>query len=577
MNNEELLHETEELRARLEEAEATIQAIQTGEVDALIVSGPGGDKVFALEGADYAYRVIVEAMSEGVVTLSTDGGILSCNSRFAHFVKVPMEQIPGKPLASFAAEGETPKLGAFLKKAAKINCATTITLTRSDGTTMPANLSAGALEVGGFSALCVVIMDLTEMYVATETRMLLASIVETSYDAVISTSLDNLIVTWNAAAERIYGFSAQEAVGRPISLIMPRDYIQEVEMIGGIIHLEQRLEGYETLHITKLGAPIQVSLTVSPLMDPNGNITGVSVIARDITEHKKSEEELARHRQHLEEMVRQRTGELEISNAELRTKIAECKQTEVKLLETERRIQNLNKALEAHVATVDAVNTELESYSHSVSHDLRTPLRFVNRIAHVLLQEPGAPLTKVAAEQVNMILQATGEMGQLIEKLLAFSQANRVPIKKRSMDLRRLFHEVERELSCCDAEIEIQELPLCRGDRTLLKEVVVNLLENALKFTRRREKARITIGCTEKDGETAYFVKDNGVGFDMSKLDSLFVPFHRLHSMADFEGTGIGLALVKRIIERHDGRIWAEGEVDKGATFYFTLGNEAAE
>ncbi|MBE0556984.1 MAG: PAS domain-containing protein, partial [Proteobacteria bacterium] len=181
MNNEELLHETEELRARLEEAEATIQAIQTGEVDALIVSGPGGDKVFALEGADYAYRVIVEAMSEGVVTLSTDGGILSCNSRFAHFVKVPIEQIPGKPLASFAAEGEAPKLGAFLKKAAETNCATTITLARADGTTMPANLSAGAFEVGGFPALCVVIMDLTEMYVATETRMLLASIVETSY------------------------------------------------------------------------------------------------------------------------------------------------------------------------------------------------------------------------------------------------------------------------------------------------------------------------------------------------------------------------------------------------------------
>jgi light-regulated signal transduction histidine kinase (bacteriophytochrome) len=223
------------------------------------------------------------------------------------------------------------------------------------------------------------------------------------------------------------------------------------------------------------------------------------------------------------------------------------------------------------------VNKELESYSHSVSHDLRTPLRFVNRIAHMLLHEPGAPLAKAATEQVNMILQATGEMAQLIEKLLAFSQASRVPLRKRRMDLRRLFQDVARELSCGGAEIDIQELAPCQGDRTLLKEVVVNLLENALKFTRRREEVRITVGCRKTAAETVYFVRDNGVGFDMCNADSLFVPYHRLHKAADFEGTGIGLALVKRIIERHGGRIWAEGEVDKGATFYFTVGNETAQ
>jgi light-regulated signal transduction histidine kinase (bacteriophytochrome) len=251
------------------------------------------------------------------------------------------------------------------------------------------------------------------------------------------------------------------------------------------------------------------------------------------------------------------------------------------LRNAEQHIQTLNEALQEHVAAVDAVNKELESYSHSVSHDLRTPLRFVNRIAHQLLYAPGAELPAAAAEQVNMILQATGEMGQLIEKLLVFSQASRVPLKKRRMDLRRLFQEVVKEIQHEQGgfvvEIVLEDLALCQGDRTLLKEVAANLLTNALKFTRRRESAQITVGCTETDGETVYFVRDNGVGFDMSDADQLFVPFTRLRKSADFEGTGIGLALVKRIIERHGGRIWAEGEIDKGATFYFTLGREAAE
>ncbi len=859
-NNDELLREIEALRARLEEAEATVQAIQTGGVDALIVSGPDGEKVFALEGADYPYRVIVDVMNEGVVTLGADGGILSCNTRFANFVQMPTEQILGKPLARFTTTEDAPKLRAFLKEAAPKGGVVTTTMALVDGSTKQVNLSAGAFEVGGLPALCIVVTDMTEIFAATETRLRLASIVETSNDAIISTSLDNIILTWNAAAERIYGFSDREAVGQPLSLIVPRDRIQEVEMINGKIRLGQSLEGYETLRITKSGAPIHVSLTVSPLMDPNGNVTGISVIARDITARKKDEAELEKYRQQLEEMVQQRThellartDELHTANEELQTQrkemgianeelevqaeelrraqveldtararyfslydlapvgyctlsekglileanltaatllgarrsalveqpitrfilkedqdtyyhyrkklsktdepqtcelrmmnkngmgfrahlvataaqdddgartyrvvlsdITERKRTEEALrqvhaeasnerlrLETvmevlptgvaitdavggsiqsnkeferiwagphpairaiedyavfkawwtdtgkpvapeewasfqamrqgrvvaeqmleiqrfdgsrafvinsaapvrdaagiiigsavaiqeitdlrnaELRIQELNNVLQEQVATVDAMNKELESYSHSVSHDLRTPLRFVNRIAHLLLNEPGEHLSNGAIQQVNMILQATSEMAVLIENLLVFSQVSREPIRKRRLDLRRLFQEAVKELQHeqedRDVEIAMQDLAPCQGDRTLLKEVVTNLLANALKFTRRREKALITVGCTETGTETVYFVQDNGVGFDMSNSDAMFVPFQRLHKNADFEGTGIGLALVKRIVERHGGRVWAVGEVDKGATFHFTLPKETAE
>ena len=582
-HDEALLREIEELRSRMDEAESTLQAIQTGTVDVLIVPGIDGGKFFSLEGADYPYRVIVDVMNEGVVTLGSDGIILSCNNRFAHFVKMPLEKILGKSLAKFAPTEDMSKLCVCPKEASGQGRSVTTVLLLEDGTTMPVKLSACAFEVGGLPALCVVVTDLTEMFAATETRLLLASIVETSNDAVISQSLDNRIVTWNVAAEHIYGFSAQEAVGQPISLIVPHDRLSDIEMISKKICLGQHLKGYETIQITKSGILINVSLTVSPLMDPKGNITGVSVIARDITEHKKTEAELVCYREHLEAMVRQRTEQLESANAELKIKISECKRVEGSLRETEARIQDLNKTLQVHVATVDAVNKELESYSHSVSHDLRTPLRFVNRIAHTLLLNPDVHLSISAAKQVEMILQATGEMAKLIENLLTFSQASREPIQIRRIDLQRLFQTVVNELQHlqetkgrCSVDIVIQDMTPCQADRTLLKEVVVNLLENALKFTKRRKKARIRIGCKETTTETVYFIQDNGVGFDMIHLNSLFVPFKRLHRADEFEGTGIGLALVKRIIDRHGGRIWAEGEVDKGATFYFTLGEDPA-
>ena len=379
----------------------------------------------------------------------------------------------------------------------------------------------------------------------------------------------------------IYGFSAQETIGQPIFLIMPHDQIKEVEMINEKIVLGQRLEGYETLQLTKSGIPIQVSLTASPLINQNGSITGISIVARDITKRKKAEADLMEYRQHLEEMVQQRTSELETVNAQLEIKIIEHKQAEEALRETDLRVQDLNEALQAHVAIVDAINKELESYSHSVSHDLRMPLRFVNRIAYALLQDSGSHLSYKSSEQVNMILQSTEEMAKLIDDLLPFSWASREPLQKRRVDLQRLFqvvlkklqHDQETQGHCC-ADIVIQNLAWGHCDRALMKQVVSNLLENAFKFTRRREKALITIGGMEEMAETIYFVQDNGVGFDMKDLDSLFVPFRRLHKSAGFEGTGIGLSLVKRIIERHGGRVWAEGQVDKGATFYFTLGKQ---
>lgn len=243
--------------------------------------------------------------------------------------------------------------------------------------------------------------------------------------------------------------------------------------------------------------------------------------------------------------------------------------------DAEDKIQGLNLALQKHAADLEAANEELESFAHSASHDLRTPLRLMNKVAHQMLEDYRAQLPADAIDKVEMILMSTREMAKLIEDLLDLSRVSREPMRKRRVDTSRLAREAVEELrdeqQGRDVEIVIEDLASCRADRVLLKQVILNLLANALKFTRPRARTQIRLGCTETSGETVYFVRDNGVGFDQSDADMLFLAFHRHHKHAEFEGTGIGLALVKRIIDRHGGRIWAEGEIDKGSTFYFTL------
>jgi PAS domain S-box-containing protein len=242
----------------------------------------------------------------------------------------------------------------------------------------------------------------------------------------------------------------------------------------------------------------------------------------------------------------------------------------------EQRIQELNKALQVHGSHLELMNKELESFAHSVSHDLRTPLRLIDKIAYLLLDNHGAHLPGDAIEKINMIIDGAQEMGKLIETLLTFSRVMRDPVRKRRVDLQRLVREAIADLRDAQSgrvvEFAVEELPSCHVDRALFKQVFLNLLENSLKFTRPRKKAQIRIGWMEGANEKVFFVRDNGVGFDMGKSASLFLAFQRLHKPGEFEGSGVGLALVRRIIERHNGRIWGESEINKGATFYFTLG-----
>ena len=249
----------------------------------------------------------------------------------------------------------------------------------------------------------------------------------------------------------------------------------------------------------------------------------------------------------------------------------------------EDEIRKLNKELVKRARDLETSNNELESFAYSVSHDLRAPLRHVVGYSELLQRQASSLLDEKSRRFMQTILESAKRMGNLIDDLLAFSRIGRAETKNTLVSLDQLVKEVVAEIgqdtTGRDIVWKIHPLPGCYGDRSMLKLVIFNLLSNAAKFTRIRARAEIEIGCVDAEHEVEVFVKDNGAGFDMQYVDKLFGVFQRLHLLEEFEGTGIGLATVRRIIHRHGGEVRAEGGVDQGATLYFSLpkAQDAAE
>jgi signal transduction histidine kinase len=258
------------------------------------------------------------------------------------------------------------------------------------------------------------------------------------------------------------------------------------------------------------------------------------------SELRKAQETILRLNEELEERVRARTRELEAANQELAT-----------------------------------ANKDLESFSASVSHDLRAPLRTLRGFCQVFLDDYGKSVPPEGRPLLDRVQESGARMSELIEDLLAFSRLSRQPLKKAPVDLARIVQRLVEDLRPKEmrtVDVRLGSLAECHGDASLLEQVLANLLSNAFKFTRGKDPAIIEISCERRGGEQVYWVRDNGAGFDMKQADRLFGVFQRLHPTSQFEGTGVGLSIVQRIVQRHGGRIWAESAPGEGAAFYFTLG-----
>ena len=377
-------------------------------------------------------------------------------------------------------------------------------------------------------------------------RSRLAAIVDSSGDAIVGKAITGVVTSWNVAAERLFGYTAEEMIGQPITRLIPRDRLAEEDRFLSRIIGDERVETYDTVRLHKDGRPVDVSVVMSPIKNGEGRITGVSKIARDITERKRAEAEIEKLNTKLEQRVHERTAELE------------------------------------------AANKELEAFSYSVSHDLRAPLRAIDGFARILTEDYQDRLDADGRRVLGVISNETHRMGQLVDDLLSFSRLGRQKMKSSDINMAALvkavFDEQTAGASKRTLQLDLKPLPSAQGDRSMIRVVLTNLLSNAIKFTKDRDPALIEFGFTEKwcnggadsieDSLTpAFFVRDNGVGFDMKYAHKLFGVFQRLHSEDKFEGTGVGLALVQRIIHRHGGRVWAEAKVNEGATFYFSLPN----
>lgn len=430
-----------------------------------------------------------------------------------------------------------------------------------------------------------------EMYTA-----LLIATVEQSHDSIICKSIDGTIKSWNKSCEKMFGFSASEAVGKNISIIIPQEKRYEERMILEKVRNNEIIDHYETLRMKKNGEKIYVSITVSPLKNPAGDIIGISKIARDITNRINSE--AANNKELLFQMneKKKRADELVIANSELAFESAEKEKRAAEFViannkHTSRNIKNEKRETELLFANneltsqnrveidrstqLELVNKELESFSYSVSHDLRAPLRAINGYTRMLKELIESQQNSEANRIMGNIMDNAKKMGQLIDDLLAFSRLGRKELVRINVSMHNMVTAIceEQKASLAGKDIKFCIHPLISGmaDNMAIKQVWLNLISNAIKYSMFKKKPIIEIGSEENDTEITYFIKDNGAGFDMRFVDKLFGLFQRLHSDEEFEGTGVGLAIVQRIIYRHGGRVWAEAEIDKGATFFFTL------
>jgi PAS domain S-box-containing protein len=485
-------------------------------------------------------RSLIEASLDPLLTISAEGKVTDVNVAATRVTGVSRDKLVGTDFADYFTEPEKARNGYRRVFSEGFVTDYPLTIRHAEGglTDVLYNASVYKDARGNVLGVVAAARDITERKRAEEAlrraNAYNRSLLEASLDPLVTISASGKITDINAATESVTGRTRQELIGTDFA-----DYFTDPERARASyqqVFREGLVQDYALEIRHRRGQLTPVIYNASVYRDEAGQVIGVFFAARDVTARRQAEDEIRKLNESLERRVSERTAELE------------------------------------------AANKELEAFTYSVSHDLRAPLRHVDGFSKLLMEDFGPQLPEQARHFLERVRNGARQMGQLVDDLLKLSRVGRSELGLQITSLSSLVQEVVSELKGESSERSIRwkiaALPFVECDPTLVKQVLRNLLSNAVKFTRPRQEAVIEVGTRRHHGREAVFVRDNGVGFSMKYADKLFGIFQSLHRREDFEGTGVGLATVKRIVEKHHGRVWAEAELDRGATFYFTLGTE---
>jgi PAS domain S-box-containing protein len=490
----------------------------------------------ALAASESRLRALLNSASQGVVAIDESGRMVLVNVKIEEMFGYTRDELLGQPLEVLLPERYRTAHDEHLQQyfahphTRVMGLGIDLCGRSKNGVEFPVEVSLSWIEQGGSRLAMAIITDITERKQAreqlVEAHRRTTAILESISDAFNTFDPDWRYTYVNAAGTRMAHKSREELLGKNVWELWP--YLADSPF--GAAYRRAAAENVpvqvEAFYPEPLNAWFEVRCYPAP--------EGLSIFFTDVTKRKQAEEEVQRLNAELEQRVRDRTAQLE------------------------------------------AANQELESFAYSVSHDLRAPLRGIDGWSLALVEDFASQLDEEARHYLGRVRSEAQRMGQLIDDLLRLSRVTRAPLERDSVDLTALARSIADNLREIHADRRIDftiqpGLTAC-GDARLLEVALTNLLNNAAKFTGKQAEARVEVGRTEHAGQPAFYVRDNGAGFDMAYARSLFGPFQRLHRSSEFPGTGIGLATVQRIIHRHGGRVWAEAQVDRGATFYFTLG-----